>query len=52
MICHIYLLEKASIPEVGSSKNNNLESPTKDIANDNFLFSPPDNYEICLFLID
>ena len=44
MICHIYLREKASIPDVGSSKNNNFEFPTKDIASDNFLFSPPDNY--------
>lgn len=42
-ISHMALLENASIPEVGSSRNMILESPTNAIANDSFLLEPPDN---------
>lgn len=41
----IALLDKASIPEVGSSRKMTYELPTKDIAKDSFLFDPPDNAE-------
>jgi hypothetical protein len=48
-ILHIALLEKASIPEVGSSKNMIFAPPTNDIAKLNFLLDPPLSYETKLF---
>mmetsp|Transcript_200 Transcript_200/g.365 ORF Transcript_200/g.365 Transcript_200/m.365 type:complete len:183 (+) Transcript_200:3598-4146(+) len=40
---HVDRLEYGSIPLVGSSKSTNLGSPTRAIANDSFLFIPPDS---------
>lgn len=48
-IFHIALLEYASIPDVGSSKNMIFESPIKDIAKLNLRYDPLDNVYINLF---
>lgn len=42
-IYHIYRLEYASIPDVGSSKNIIFEFPTKLIPRESFLLDPPES---------
>ena len=46
------LLDIASIPDVGSSKNTTNEPPINAIASDNFLLLPPLNALIIFFLSD
>ena len=40
-IFHMYLLEMASTPDEGSSKNSNEGFPMRDIQTHNFLLLPP-----------
>lgn len=48
--CQTYSLDSTSRPEVGSSKISSFGWETIAIANDNFLFMPPDNSEVILSL--
>lgn len=46
------LLENASMPDVGSSRNTIFDYPINAIPNDNFRLDPPDNTLTNVFLSD